>query len=422
MPEVAHALLGEEAEPDRGEPTSSACSPTSCSRRRRSRCAAARARCCAASSPGGSVFDERDARRCSATPSAGSSPTSSPRSSWSRPSAGPGRPDLWRDLEENGLTLPLVPEATGGAGLGWQDAHVILERPAVTPCPRRWPRRSSRRWLLAGAGTRRARWASDRSRPSQAERTAASRARRRRLASQRDGGAGAVGRVGQPRGRRQPSVDGQATVALVAGGRARVTPDRNLALEPRDTLDLRERAGGGGGSRRRPVCPRTPSGSTARSRAPAQMAGALRVDSRPVRPLRHRAQAVRPAHRRLPGHPASARPARRPHRGRRAWPPPTRAGRPSAAIRHVEVAAAKVRVGEAAGCRRPASRTRRTGPSASPTSTACTSPRDVCGRGARSSGRRATGLLHWADAWRRAAPISSGLISPRPERPRRRQT
>src|SRR4030095_8999938 len=33
---------------------------------------------------------------------------------------------LWRAREENGLTLPQVPEARGGAGGSWNDAFVVL--------------------------------------------------------------------------------------------------------------------------------------------------------------------------------------------------------------------------------------------------------------------------------------------------------
>src|SRR5262249_10343897 len=33
---------------------------------------------------------------------------------------------LWGQLEENGLTLPQIPEATGGAGGQWADAQVVL--------------------------------------------------------------------------------------------------------------------------------------------------------------------------------------------------------------------------------------------------------------------------------------------------------
>ncbi|MGH7386608.1 MAG: acyl-CoA dehydrogenase family protein, partial [Candidatus Rokuibacteriota bacterium] len=33
---------------------------------------------------------------------------------------------LWQALEENGLTLPQVPEARGGAGGSWNDAFVVL--------------------------------------------------------------------------------------------------------------------------------------------------------------------------------------------------------------------------------------------------------------------------------------------------------
>ena len=33
---------------------------------------------------------------------------------------------LWQALEENGLTLPQVPEARGGAGGSWNDVFVVL--------------------------------------------------------------------------------------------------------------------------------------------------------------------------------------------------------------------------------------------------------------------------------------------------------
>src|SRR5262249_2560253 len=33
---------------------------------------------------------------------------------------------LWRALEDGGLTLPLVAEGAGGAGLTWLDAHVMV--------------------------------------------------------------------------------------------------------------------------------------------------------------------------------------------------------------------------------------------------------------------------------------------------------
>jgi acyl-CoA dehydrogenase len=60
--------------------------------------------------------------------------------------------DLWRALEENGVTLPLVPEARGGAGLGWQDAHVILELAGRHAVPVPLAETIVASWLLAGAG------------------------------------------------------------------------------------------------------------------------------------------------------------------------------------------------------------------------------------------------------------------------------
>src|SRR5437899_10778842 len=35
---------------------------------------------------------------------------------------------LWRQVEENGLTRPQVPESRGGARGSWSDAHVVLTR------------------------------------------------------------------------------------------------------------------------------------------------------------------------------------------------------------------------------------------------------------------------------------------------------
>ncbi len=108
---------------------------------------------------------------------------------------------LWQTLEENGLTLPLVPEARGGAGLGWQDAHVILEAAGRHAVPAPLAETIIASWLLAGAGIDVPDGPShDRARP--AERTVSSRAGSEWLASQRARQPGALGRVGPPhRGR-----------------------------------------------------------------------------------------------------------------------------------------------------------------------------------------------------------------------------
>src|SRR5260370_206402 len=42
---------------------------------------------------------------------------------------------LWQALEENGLTLPQVPEARGGAGGSWNDAFLVLMPPRPSPPP-----------------------------------------------------------------------------------------------------------------------------------------------------------------------------------------------------------------------------------------------------------------------------------------------
>src|SRR5260370_8934986 len=43
---------------------------------------------------------------------------------------------LWQALEENGLTLPQVPEARGGAGGSWDDTFVGPMAPPPLPPPR----------------------------------------------------------------------------------------------------------------------------------------------------------------------------------------------------------------------------------------------------------------------------------------------
>jgi acyl-CoA dehydrogenase len=141
---------------------------------------------------------------------------------------------LWRALEEGGLTMPLVAESAGGAGGTWLDAHVVVRASGrhTAPVPlaetivagallsraglevpygpmtlapvhgdeRLTLARSDRAWRVSGTATR-VPWGR---------------------------AAGHVVTVGE--------ADGAATVALVATSAARITDDKNLALEPRDTL------------------------------------------------------------------------------------------------------------------------------------------------------------------------------------------
>lgn len=140
---------------------------------------------------------------------------------------------LWTAVEENGLTLPLVPEARGGAGLGWEDAHVILAAAGRHAVPLPVAETVVASWLLAEAGM------DVPAGPMTLAPTQAGEA----LRLERTGGGwrlrGTVARV--PWGRNALHVvtvvetDGGVMVARADGVSPRQL-DQNLALEPRDTL------------------------------------------------------------------------------------------------------------------------------------------------------------------------------------------
>jgi acyl-CoA dehydrogenase len=141
---------------------------------------------------------------------------------------------LWRALEEGGLTLPLVPEAGGGAGGMWVDAHVVVRAAGKHNAPVPLAETIVAGWLLAEAGLD----------VPLGPLTLAPVREGERLALTRAGGAWRLsGTVsGVPWGAAAGHVvvaaegDGAPQIALVARGAGRVTADRNLALEPRDTL------------------------------------------------------------------------------------------------------------------------------------------------------------------------------------------
>jgi acyl-CoA dehydrogenase len=60
--------------------------------------------------------------------------------------------DLWRALEENGLTRTHVPESLGGAGCGWGETFVILRAAGRHAVPLPLPETGLAAWLLAAAG------------------------------------------------------------------------------------------------------------------------------------------------------------------------------------------------------------------------------------------------------------------------------
>lgn len=141
---------------------------------------------------------------------------------------------LWQAVEENGLTLPLVPEAKGGAGVTWSDAGVIVTAAGRHAAPVPLPETVLASWLLAGAGL---------DVPEGPLTIAPVHAGERLRLARAQGGwrvDGTATRV--PWGRAAghvvvvDEVEGRPTVALVAANAARVTPDVSIAREPRDTL------------------------------------------------------------------------------------------------------------------------------------------------------------------------------------------
>lgn len=60
--------------------------------------------------------------------------------------------DLWNAITENGLDLILVPEAQGGSGLGWEDAHVVLVAAGAHAAPVPLAEAIAAGWLLGPAG------------------------------------------------------------------------------------------------------------------------------------------------------------------------------------------------------------------------------------------------------------------------------
>jgi len=179
---------------------------------------------------------------------------------------------LWQAIEENGLTLPLVPEARGGAGGTWRDAHVVVRAAGHHALPLPLAETIVGAWLLSEAGL---------DVPS-GPLTVAPVQRDDSLRLARVGGgvtlSGTAGRVpwGGAAGHvvAVAELEGQAMVALVEHGAARVTSDQSLAREPRDTLafDRAPVVAAAPGGRRVPANATRLYGALVRS---AQMAGAL---------------------------------------------------------------------------------------------------------------------------------------------------
>ena len=141
---------------------------------------------------------------------------------------------LWRAVEEGGLTLPLVSESAGGAGGDWADAHVVVRAAGRHTAPVPVAETIIASALLAKAGLE----------VPLGPMTLAPVHDGERLTLSKSGGAwrvtGSATRV--PWGRAAghvvtvAEVDGLPTVALISTDGAKVAEDRNLALEPRDTI------------------------------------------------------------------------------------------------------------------------------------------------------------------------------------------
>ena len=255
---------------------------------------------------------------------------------------------LWQMLEENGLTLPQIPESRGGAGGEWGDAHVVLVAAGRFAVPLPLPETMIGAWLLSASGLNvpLGPLAVAPVRPADT------------LTLSRDGGSwrlsGLAGRVpwGASAGHVVVSAesDGKPMIALVAGGSAKAEPDLNLAFEPRDTLTwsgapvLAAAAAG----EALPVDALRLAGALARS---AQMAGGLEfLLAQSVKYVTERVQFGRPLasfqaiqHQLalLAGHTAAAGMA-----AQRAFAAMDAGTGGDAAF---EIAAAKIRAGEAAG-------------------------------------------------------------------------
>ncbi len=137
---------------------------------------------------------------------------------------------LWQQVEESGLTLPQIPEARGGGGGTWQDAHIVVSAAGRFAVPLPLAETMVGAWLLAESGLD----------VPTGPLSVAPVHPADRLELTREGGgwrlSGAATRVPWGRAAGHIVVTAGGQVALVPAGRATVEADVNLALEPRDTL------------------------------------------------------------------------------------------------------------------------------------------------------------------------------------------
>jgi acyl-CoA dehydrogenase len=141
---------------------------------------------------------------------------------------------LWQALEENGLTLPQVPEARGGAGGSWNDAFVVLMAAGRFAAPVPLAETMLAGSILAEAGL---------DVPMGPMTVAPVHADEALTLTRAGAGWKLGGRATRvPWGARAEHVvvaaeaGGTPMIALVAGGGAGAEGDVSLAREPRDTL------------------------------------------------------------------------------------------------------------------------------------------------------------------------------------------
>src|SRR4029453_7164320 len=140
---------------------------------------------------------------------------------------------LWQALEENGLTLPQVPEARGGAGGSWHDALGVLLPAGRFAAPVPLAETMLAASILAEAGL---------DVPMGPMTVAPVHLDEAPSLARQGSGWTLSGRAARlPWGARAEHVvvvadgGGTPTVALVAGGRAKAEPDARLSREPPDT-------------------------------------------------------------------------------------------------------------------------------------------------------------------------------------------
>jgi acyl-CoA dehydrogenase len=137
---------------------------------------------------------------------------------------------LWQEVQEGGLTLTQVPEARGGGGGTWQDAYIVVAAAGRFGVPLPIAETMVAAWLLSEAGL---------DVPTGPLTVAPVRQGEQVMLAAEGGGARVTGvatRVPWGRSAGHVVVVAGDRVALVAADAARVEPDVNLALEPRDTL------------------------------------------------------------------------------------------------------------------------------------------------------------------------------------------